>query len=64
MNFYNFNYSLILIQVKDLKIIFERNFKNELKGRADFIYNGNKYKYMRITDPEYQPKNNNLFEIS
>ena len=59
MQRYGFNYSLILIQVKDLQIIFEKNFKQELKGRADFLYNGRQYKHMRITDPEYQLHNNN-----
>ena len=60
---YGFDYSLILIRVEELEIYFEEKFKsNELRGRADFLYNGVRYRNIRVTDPLYEflfstPKN-------
>ena len=47
------NYSLILIKVANLKIYFVENFYGEIRGRADFIYNGVEYNNIRVTDPYY-----------
>ena len=49
------NYSLILIHVEKLKIYFVSNFSGNIRGRADFIYNGIVYKNIRVTDPNYEP---------
>ena len=54
MSHLRLNYSLILIQVENLKIYFEPNFKGSIRGRADFFYNGVQYKYIRVTDPDYE----------
>jgi len=48
------NYSLILIKVENLKIFFNENFHGDIRGRADFIYNGVEYKNIRVTDPYYE----------
>jgi len=52
------NYSLILIKVEDLKIHFLENFHGDIRGRADFIYNGVEYKNIRVTDPYYEINEN------
>ncbi len=55
MQRFRFNYSLILIQVEGLEIFFENNFLGNIRGRANFIYNGVKYEYIRVTDTGYEP---------
>ena len=55
MQRFRFNYSLILIQVEGLEIFFENNFSGNIRGRANFIYNGVKYEYIRVTDTGYEP---------
>ena len=49
-----FRYSLILIKAENLVINFEYNRKQEVKTTAEFIHNNRKYKYIRVTDPEYE----------
>ena len=44
MHQYNFNYSLMLVNVKALHLH---------SGKADFTYNGHHYCDMSITDPDY-----------
>ena len=58
MREYKINYSLIFIEVEDLRIYHERNFNNEIKARASFDYNGDYYTRIRITDPEFDDNNN------
>ncbi len=48
------NYSLMLIRVEELKIYFVENYSGNIRGRADFIYNGVRYKKIRVTDPDYE----------
>ena len=55
MQRFRFNYSLILIQVEELEIFFERNFSGNIRGRANFTYNGVKYRSIRVTDTGYEP---------
>ncbi len=55
MQRFRFNYSLILIQVEGLEIFFENNFLGNIRGRANFTYNGIKYKFIRVTDTGYEP---------
>ena len=47
-------YSLILVKAENLTLHTERNRQNELKTRAEFIHHGRQYKYIRVTDPEYE----------
>lgn len=49
MQYYNFNYSLILVYVQNLTF----TISDYGKSKANFIYNGIQYKYMSVTDPEY-----------
>ena len=51
----NFNYSLILIQVRNLAIEYERNAQGEVKPKASFSYNRESYRWIRVTDPFYAP---------
>ena len=55
MQRFRFNYSLILIHVEKLEIFFENNFTGNIRGRANFIYNGVKYRFIRVTDTGYEP---------
>ena len=55
MQRFRFNYSLILIQVEGLEIFFEKNFSGNIRGRANFTYNGVTYKLIRVTDTGYEP---------
>ena len=48
------NYSLILIKVEKLEISFIKNFRGDIRGRANFIYNGVEYSDIRVTDPYYE----------
>lgn len=56
---YKLNYSLIFIEVENLRIYHERKFYNEIKPRASFDYNGDYYTQIRITDPDYDNNNYN-----
>ena len=47
-------YSLILVKAENLTLNFERNRKGELKTRAEFTHHGRDYRYIRVTDPEYE----------
>ena len=47
-------YSLILIKVQNLEIYFVNNFHGDIRGRANFIYNGVEYNDIRVTDPYYE----------
>ena len=60
MSKYKINYSLIFIEVEDLKIYHEFNYNNELKARANFDYNGDLYTHIRVTDPEFDNAKNLL----
>ena len=55
MQRFRLNYSLILIYVDNLEIFFERNHKGNIRGKANFIYNGVRYKFIRVTDTGYEP---------
>ena len=47
-------YSLILVKAENLTLYTERNYSNELKTRAEFTHQGRQYRYIRVTDPEYE----------
>ena len=47
-------YSLILVKAENLTLHTERNYSNELKTRAEFTHQGRHYRYIRVTDPEYE----------
>ena len=59
MNAMNFNYSLMLARVKNLNITYKARDSGRIKALADFYYNNNRYRFMRITDPEFYNKGNN-----
>ena len=52
------NYSLILIKASNLEIYFVENFRGDIRGRANFIYNGTEYSDIRVTDPYYEINEN------
>lgn len=50
----NLDYSLILIKVENLEIYFAKNSRGNIRGHADFFYNGVEYTDVRVTDPYYE----------
>lgn len=53
-------YSLILVKAENLTLYTERNRKRELKTRATFIHHGREYSAIRVTDPEYELKTDDV----
>lgn len=49
----NIDYSLTLVRVSSLTISQTINFNNQPKTKASFIYNGEWYNNMSVTDPDY-----------
>ena len=47
-------YSLILVKAENLSLHTERNRRDEIKTRAEFIHHGREYRHIRVTDPEYE----------
>ena len=50
----NLKYSLTLVSVENLKIIFSENVHGIIRGKACFSYNGVDYDDVRVTDPAYE----------
>lgn len=60
MRIANVGYSLILVEVTDLKIIHKENPEGKQKTKAYFRYNGREYRDISITDPDYYNKPENI----
>ena len=52
-----FRYSLILIRAENLTLSIRQNFEGRKRVRAEFIHHGRQYRYIRVTDTEYEPEN-------
>lgn len=50
MDKFSFNYSLVFVRVKNIRITY-----NLHKGKVSFDYNDEHYKGIRVTDPEFLP---------
>ena len=49
-------YSLILIRAENMTLHTERSMEGKLKIRAEFVHHGREYRYIRVTDPDYEPQ--------
>lgn len=54
MNSFDFKYSLVFVRVKNFSLRFTRN-GEKYKAQCSFDYNGNNYKNIPVTDPEFIP---------
>lgn len=59
----NINHSLETIVVKHLALCLIKNSVGDLKTKANFIYNGHKYKYFAVTDFDYDLRKDSSSEL-
>ena len=59
MNTFKFDYSLVFVNVKNFQITYQQK-RDRISCRASFSYNNHKYSSIRITDPVYTSRNENL----
>lgn len=59
MQQFNFHYSLILVHADNF-VLYRQKVNEQEKSKANFVYNGQDYEYISVTDPEYFSAQNGI----